>query len=31
MYTTADPKPGDPGFWDWVKTNKPHNFPQQKG
>jgi len=28
MYTTTDPKPGDPGFWDWVKTNKPHNFPQ---
>jgi len=24
MYSlTADPQPGDPGFWEWAKTNLP--------
>jgi len=28
MYTTANPKPGDPGFWEWHRTNKPPTFPK---
>jgi len=25
---TADPKPGDPGFWEWHRTNNPPTFPK---
>lgn len=24
---TPAPQPGDPGFWEWVQANRPHNFP----
>ena len=32
MYTTTSeptpaPRPGDPGFWEWVRANRPPNFP----
>ena len=26
--TTVDPKPGDPGFWEWHRTNKPPVWPK---
>lgn len=26
--TTVDPKPGEPGFWEWQRTNNPPSFPK---